>query len=228
MTKLTGPSRTEALVDLPAYSLPRAAHIVQLSPSTLRQWAVGDLSHKPLFRPVSREPLALSFSNLVESFVLASMRRVHGISMQKVRKALRFVGTRLGHERPLVHVEFQTDGVSLFVEHADRLLNVSSEGQAALREVLRESLQRIEWEDDLAVRVYPWVRSGDLASQPRNIVCDLRRGFGQPTIAGTGIDARIVAERHRAGESVGELARDYGVGTDPIEDAIRCETREAA
>ncbi len=59
-------------------------------------------------------------------------------------------------------------------------------------------------------------------------MCDLRRGFGQPTIAGTGIDARIVAERHRAGESVGELARDYGVGTDPIEDAIRCETREAA
>lgn len=34
------------------------------------------------------------------------------------------------------------------MEHADRLLNVTSEGQAALREVLRESLQRIEWEDD--------------------------------------------------------------------------------
>src|SRR5437016_6992695 len=78
--------------ELPAYTAVRAAQLVRLSTSTLRLWARGDGEHAALFVPAERSPLTLSFSNLVESFVLASMRRVHGISMQRVRKALRFVG----------------------------------------------------------------------------------------------------------------------------------------
>jgi uncharacterized protein (DUF433 family) len=214
--------------ELPAYAIPRAAQIVRLSPSTLRLWAVGDGDHKSLFTAASTRPLLLSFGNLTEAFVLASMRRVHGISMQRVRKALRFVGRELGYDRPLLHAKFRTDGVSLFAEHAGRLLNVSVDGQAALREVLGASLQRIDWENDFAVRMYPWVRSEIAPGQPKTIVVDPRRGFGQPVIAGTGIEARIVAQRHRAGESITALARDYGVDLEQIEDAIRCETREAA
>jgi uncharacterized protein (DUF433 family) len=214
--------------ELPAYGIPRAAQIVRLSPSTLRLWAIGDGDHKPLFNLSAGRPPRLSFNNLTESFVLASMRRVHGISMQKVRRALRFVGRELRYARPLLHARFRTDGVSLFAEHAGRLLNVSAEGQAALREVLDASLRRIDWENDFAVRIYPWVRAELGGEQPKTIVVDPRRGFGQPVIAGTGIEARIVSQRHRAGESITELARDYGVGLESIEDAIRCETREAA
>ena len=170
----------------------------------------------------------LSFSNLIEAFVLASMRRVHGVSMQKVRKAVRFVGKDLGFSRPLIHGSFRTDGVNLFVQHANRLLDVSAKGQAVLREVLEESLERIDWEGDFAARLYPWVREGELKTQPKTIVVDPRRGFGQPVIAGTGIEARVVAGRYRAGESIAVLAEDYRVNFEQIEDAIRCETREAA
>lgn len=214
--------------ELPAYATPRAARIVRLSPSTLRLWACGDGAHKALFKPASRSPLLLSFSNLIEAFVLASMRRVHGVSMQRVRKALRFVGDELGYARPLIHARFRTNGLNLFVQHAGRLLEVSAEGQAVLRDVLDASLRRIDWEGDFAARLYPWVRGGDLAHQPKTIVVDPRRGFGQPVIAGTGIEARIVAERYRAGESIVALAKDYGVDLEQVEDAIRCETREAA
>jgi uncharacterized protein (DUF433 family) len=183
----------------------------------------------PLFTPAIRAPLTLSFSNLVEAFVLASVRRIHGLSMQKVRKALRFVGKELGLERPLVHARFKTDGVGIFVRDADRLLDVSKGGQFALKEVMEASLARIEWQKGLAARLYPWVRSGDdLAAQPKTIVLDPRLGFGQPVIANTGIEARIVASRYRAGESILELANDYAVEVASIEDAIRCETREAA
>jgi uncharacterized protein (DUF433 family) len=118
--------------------------------------------------------------------------------------------------------------VSLFVQHAGRLLDVSAKGQALLREVLDTSLARIDWEHDLAVRLYPSVRDGSLAGQPKTIVVDPRLGFGQPVIAGTGIGTRIVAERYRAGEPSRVLAEDYGVDVDRIEDAIRCEMREAA
>ena len=49
-----------------------------------------------------------------------------------------------------------------------------------------------------------------------------------PIIAGTGIEARIITERYRAGESIAELAQDYRLDAEKIEDAIRCETSEAA
>lgn len=214
--------------ELPAYTAVRAALIVRLSPSTLRLWACGDGEHKALFKPAELSPLTLSFNNLVESFVLASMRRVHGVSMQKVRKALRFIGDRLGIERPLIHARFRTDGVRLFVQEADRLLDVSSEGQGLLRHVLDASLARIEWGSEVAERLYPWIRADLGIAQPKSIVVDPRRGFGQPIIAGTGVQARIVTERHRAGESILALATDYGLELEQIEDAIRCETREAA
>jgi uncharacterized protein (DUF433 family) len=221
-------SEVRALEELAAYAIPRAAQIVRLSPSTLRLWAIGDSGHRPLFTVRSRRPPLLSFSNLTEAFVLASMRRVHGISMQKVRRALLFVGRELGYERPLIHARFRTDGANLFVDHAERLLAVSAMGQATLRQVLDASLRRIEWEHDFPVRLYPWVRAEADDSQPKTIVVDPKRGFGQPIIAGTGIEARIVAQRHRAGESIAELAEDYRVDLEHIEDAIRCETREAA
>jgi uncharacterized protein (DUF433 family) len=196
----------------------------------LRLWACGDGERKALFTPASRTPPLLSFSNLIEAFVLASMRQVHGISMQRVRKALHYVGNQLGHKRPPIHAGFRTDGVSLFVQQADRLLNVSADGQTVLREVVEASLQRIDWEGGFAARLYPWVRvrGGAAAQEPRTIVIDPRRGFGQPSIAGTGIEARIVAGRYRAGESILVLAEDYRVGLEQVEDAIRCETREAA
>ncbi len=214
--------------ELPAYTLQRAAQIVRLSPSTLRLWAVGDDGHPRLFTLASDTPPLLSFSNLTEAFVLASMRRVHGISMQRVRRALQYVGRQLGYERPLLHANFRTDGVSLFADHAGSLLNVSREGQTALRDMLDASLRRIDWEKNFAARLYPWVRAEIDPAQPRTIVVDPRRGFGQPVISGTGIEARVVAQRYRAGESITTLAKDYAVKFDQIEDAIRCETREAA
>jgi len=222
------PERAQPAKDLPAYSLARAGQIVRLPPSTLRLWARGAAEQKPLFKPVLHSPTTLSFLNLVEAFVLASMRRVHGVSMQKVRRALKFIADELGVPRPLVHTRFRTDGVALFVQHADRLLEVSGKGQELLQHVLDASLKRIEWGGDVAERLYPWVRADLDPAQPRSIVVDPRRGFGQPVIAGTGIQARIVAERYRAGESIATLADDYAVAVDKIEDAIRCETREAA
>src|SRR6185437_5767059 len=85
--------------DLAAYSCVRAGQIVRQSPSTLRLWAQGDRGLKPLFTPAAKSPLMLSFNNLVEAFVLASIRRIHGVSMQRVRKTLRFVAEELGVDR---------------------------------------------------------------------------------------------------------------------------------
>jgi uncharacterized protein (DUF433 family) len=47
-------------------------------------------------------------------------------------------------------------------------------------------------------------------------------------ISGTGIPTRIIFERYAAGESIQDLADDYGRPRLEIEDAIRCELEPVA
>jgi len=215
--------------DLPCYGLKEAAQCLALSPSTVRAWSVGygyqtakgPSRYRPLITPAQREPPTLSFWNLVEIYVLASMRRQHRVSMPRVRTALRFVRSNLGHDRPLIEQAFLTDGASLFVEHYSRLINASQDGQSAMSAVLRESLERIERDPrGLALRLYPWLNA---PSEPIAVEINPERAGGRLVVAHTGIPTQAIAERFRAGESVDELAGDYAIKRDQVETALRWE-----
>lgn len=223
--------------DAPSYTLPLAARIVGLPVSTLRSWIHGrpyptatGIRHAPsLIEAVS--PDYLSFTNLVEAYVLAAMRREHGVRLDKVRSALSYVERELSVARPLAREEFKTDGVDLFVERFGKLLNASRAGQVGIREALTGRLERVEYERrGRAVRLFPLSRASSSGEQPRNIVIDPCLGFGRPVIAGTGIRAADVADRFRAGDSAAKLAKDYEVAVELIEDALRVaeSTPEAA
>jgi len=58
--------------------------------------------------------------------------------------------------------------------------------------------------------------------------CGRRLSFGRPIIAGTNIATSIIAERYKAGESMEELAKDYGCRREQVEEAVRCELALAA
>jgi uncharacterized protein (DUF433 family) len=70
------------------------------------------------------------------------------------------------------------------------------------------------------------VRATD-TDQPRSVVIDPERGFGRPTLADTGIRVDVIVDRYRSGETIAELAHDYRVTPDLIDDAVRCELRAA-
>jgi uncharacterized protein (DUF433 family) len=226
----------------PAYTLREAAGYARVPLATATGWVRGRRERstirrkatRPVIIPASKDPCLLSFINLVELFVLADLRKTHGVPLQRVRAALGYVERTLGIGKPLAHMRFKTDGLDLFVEHlvlepsVAALVNASAGGQVTVREALEARLARVEWDRrGLAVRLFPLVRS-DAAIQPRSIVLDPLRGFGRPVIAKTGIRASIVAERYRAGESARDLATDYGVEVEQIEDAVRCEISTAA
>lgn len=133
---------------------------------------------------------------------------------------------------PLADEQFETDGVSLFVERLG-FLNVSAPGQFAMREILSALLRRVERDErGLAVRLYPFSRRPALpalADSPKLVVIDPRVSFGRPVLVGTGVTTSTIAERFDAGESIEELAADYGRPPTEIQEAIRCElTRDAA
>ncbi len=208
--------------DLPAYSIPVAARIVGLPATTLRSWVRGR-SYPTKAGPRRAAPVIVppradfvSFTNLVEAHVLAAMRREHELKLDTVRKAIGFLRRESREEHPLAYEQFLTDRVDLFVRRVGSLINVSQGGQIAIREAIEASLRRVDYDDGRAVRLFPVG-----PSERRSIEVDPRRAFGRPVIAGTGIAVAAVADRFRGGDSIDDLARDYGVSSVLIEDAVR-------
>lgn len=218
--------------DIPAYTIAEAAHYLGLPASTLRSWFSGQAyrvkgksrQFHPVIRPASSKPTSLSFSNLVEAYVLTSIRRKHHIPLPKVRASLAYLEQRLGKRRPLIDQEFATDGISLFVEHLGDIINISREGQVEMKEVIEAYLKRIERDaKGVPVKLFPFMRTQPLEEQPRTVEIDPRVSFGRPVLAGTAIPTAVLAEQFKAGDSVSDLAREYGANEEAVWDAIRCE-----
>ena len=214
--------------DLPAYSVPVAARIVRLPRTTLRSWVrgrsyptkAGPRRTAPVIVPPT--PDFLSFTNLVEAHVLAAMRREHQLELETVRAAVRFLRKDSGQEHPLAEEHFLTDRVDLFVQRVGQLVNVSKGGQLAIRSAIEQSLKRVGYERGRAVCLFPLVRA-----DRRTVVVDPRIAFGQPVLVGTGIPVEAIADRFKAGDSIGHLSADYGVSADLIEDAVAALMEDA-
>lgn len=217
-------------VDLAAYSIQETARLLRVSPSTVRAWTLGQpyehRGERRVFRPVieiaDRTERSLSFRNLVELHVLASIRRQYGVSLQNVRRAVEFMRKQLRSDHPLASHRMLTDGKDLLVRHAGEILNVSRAGQVEM-DIVSAFLDRIEFTRDGALlRLFPFTTESIL-HDARTVVIDPRIQYGRPCIAGTGVPTDVVAQRFFAGEGMESLAADYGIPQQQIEDAIRYE-----
>jgi uncharacterized protein (DUF433 family) len=210
--------------DIPAYSTGEAAHYLGLPKSTLRAWFAGQRGFRAVIKPADAEAMELSFTNLVEAYVLAAIRRKHRIPLPKIRKSLEYLTRKLGAKRPLIDREFATNGVDLFVEYLGSTINISRDGQIEMADLLRAHLARIDRDaNGLPLKLYPFMRAKAQRTQPRSVVIDPRVSFGRPVIAGTGIPTAVLAEQFKAGDPVPLLAREYGADEEAVWDAIRCE-----
>jgi uncharacterized protein (DUF433 family) len=228
-TLATGPNPEPK--DIPTYTISEAAHYLLIPLATLRSWTIGRYypvhDGKRRFNPVievpQKHPTMLSFVNLIEAHVLDAIRREYGVPLREVRKAIEFLKRELKSTHPLIEQKIETDGKDLFIRSLGRLIAASKGGQLAMPEMVNAYLRRIEWDErGLASRLYPFTRKRQL-DEPKVVVIDPRISFGRPVLSGTGVRTAIVAERYKAGESIEELAEDYGRVRLDIEEAIRCE-----
>ena len=218
--------------ELPAYSISEAAHYLTVPAGTVRYWATGQGDYEPLIEIPETRPALLSFFNLVELHVLAAIRRKHTVPMPKVRAAIEYLKknthTASDKRHPLISKQLETDGLDLFIQRYGELVSISQDGQIAMREVMSAALHRIERDaKGIPIKLYPFTRS-DIREAPSMIVIDPVLSAGRPVIAGTGLTTEVIAERYKAGESIEELARDYGRREEEIEEAVRCELQAAA
>ena len=171
----------------------------------------------------------LSFINLVEAFVLAGIRREHSIPLPNVRLAVAYLRRTFKTPRPLAEEQFATDGVDLFVEKFEKLIvGATQHGQLQLREIILDRLKHVRRDPKgIPEKIVLFPARGEDARPVSDVVIDPRRSFGRPVLDGYGLRTAIIAERFEAGEQIEELAKDYGVPPEAVENAIRCERRAA-
>ena len=217
--------------DQPAYSVAEAARYLKVAPATLRSWFAGrpyqrvtGLAHSaPLIRPASNPPPTLSFWNLIEAHVLRSLRTDHGVRMDALRRAISYSQQSLKIERLLLSPQLRTDAGKLLLERYGELIELSASGQIAMRRLLKEHLDRVEWDKwKFPVRLYP-VTSSEMMAAGRPISIDPHIAFGRPVLAQRGVTTGVIVERIDAGEAPADLAADYDLSIGEIEEAVLYE-----
>lgn len=235
----TGPQ----ILDVPLYSVFEASRYLQIPENTLRSWvsgrayplrAGGSRRSEPVVALADPENSRLSFNNLTEAHVLDALRRQYQVELPQIRRAVNYLREQFRTPHPLVHHQMLTDRKHVFVEAAGLkdVINASKHGQLAMRNVIGLHLERVEWDKDgFVARLYPFTRSrrtpAEEAQQPRLVTMDPRVEFGRPVLKSSAVPTAVIADRYKAGESIADLAEDYGEEPLNIEEAVRCELQPA-
>jgi uncharacterized protein (DUF433 family) len=215
----------------PTYPVTDAARYLRIPVVTLRSWfngrsyvtQKGQKKFEPLIWRPNLAQSEISFTNLVEAHILRVIRENHQIKLDRVRKALDYLSQVLETDHPLIQHRFQTDGIYLFIDSMDRLVNVSRSGQLAMRETLKFLLTRIEWDQTgIASRLFPLIQTEGYTAK---ILCiDPRISFGKPIIVGTGIPTATLVDLYEAGEEIEDIANEFDCTSDQVRSAIRFES----
>lgn len=229
--------------DVPLYTTAEAARAVGLSPSTLATWARGYDRHPagrlavraaPIITAFPAKPRESSvpFVGLSEALVLSAVRRA-GVPLQRVRPALEVLSSQLGVHHALASKRLYTDGAEILFDYAEassdpaapvaRQLVVVREQQYAFVPVVERYLELITYGSD----GYP-----ELIRLPvydkAEVIVDPYRAFGQPIFARGGARVSDAVDRFLAGESLLQVAEEFGVPQEELEDVIRAASRRAA
>ncbi len=221
-------------LDMPLYSVAEASRYLHIAHSTVRYWSKGGpYSSKgkkgyfePLIKASGQGRLSLSFLNLVELDVLQKLRKVHKVSSETVRIGLLNAKKELGTERPLLSESLYTFGRHLFTDSEGNLIKLTNIEQAVLEGILRQVLERVQRDEaKIPIKFYPTV---DNAPIDKPIVFDPEVSFGKPVLNGVGIRASMIIIRLTSGETVDDVARDYGIDVDLVTSAAMYAHKSAA
>lgn len=182
----------------PLYSIPECARHLGLSVATVRGWIGKPGSDrkgdgKPLVIPAGSDPTALSFTNLVEVFVLSSLNRNRQRPTRELLES--FLSKRLHGALPSSACSTKSEFI----------------------------IDRISYDDNgVPIKFYPFTR-GYGREDPKLVVIDPAVSFGSPVVAGSGVRTLVVARRIKGGEPFADIADDYLLDQSQIEEAVRYE-----
>jgi hypothetical protein len=173
------------------YTPRQAARLVGTTAQDVLRWTRGSGPSDPLWIAhyhSIEDSTELSFADLIELRVVKALRRA-SVSLQAIRFAINFAQNRYGVDRPLVNLEFRTDGSEILMEALERdgeyvSLARRRAGQKVFARIVEQSLQDLEYADGTAARWRP--------AKHERVVLDPQRQFGQPVIDEFGISTELL------------------------------------
>ncbi len=223
----------------PLYTVAQAARYVGMPPSTLASWAKGytkrfddraDVRQGPVITSVPGAGVGptIPFIGLVEAAVVQAFRGTD-LPLQRVRRALDVLADQGELDHPLASRRLYTDGARVLFDYASesgdgmlRLLTVIDSGQRVFHEVIADYLRRITFDDTWATGLVLPVTTGDLLRVAPDVAA------GDPLFLRGGAPLSAVVSRFKAGERVAEIADDYDVPVDDVQEALRAFGAKAA
>jgi uncharacterized protein (DUF433 family) len=219
------------------FTVAEAAGWITVPRSTFHGWVHGYEQHPPGRRSVVGCPIVLSlaagrgqpavpFLGLVEGLVLNAFRRT-GLPLQRIRPALDRLDQELGLRHALASERMTTDGVEVLYDYGAALdpggigdLVTVRSGQRVFAPVVRDCLRRIRYAKD------GWAERAELPGYAvATVVVDAGVAHGRPVLEPACIPVEDVLHRWVAGDSLAELAADFGLDSVELEDVIRAATR---
>lgn len=205
-------------IHLGAYTVAEAAWLVETTRQAVGQW------RRAAYGAASPHPSRLSYLQLIELAVAVSFRQA-GTSIADLRQAHQALRRYSGTEHPFVRIELKTGWIGIVAEMALQAKTLKAafirrNGELRWADQLCDRFEQFDYEDNLALRWHLRGREGAL-------VVDPRVAFGAPSILGTGVPTQVIGERFTAGETIPEIADDFGVTRDQIEVALALERTHA-
>ena len=195
---------------LSLYSFPEASQLSGIPPRTVRSWV----------SQVDQEP-RVSFLRLIELVVVAKLRKLERASYQEVFHAHQ----QIKQDEPLARYPFADwefgrnmgkDVIGIIrARRKGGPLVVPKPSQRMLEAIV----EQFEYQGDFVCRWWPLGRKV-------RIIVDPRIHTGMPTIAGRGVAVEIISKRFRgACETIDDIAQDFDLTWEQVEDAIRFSDR---
>lgn len=224
------------VLSMPNYGYMEAAAFLHLPADTLRYWISPESG--PLLIPARKKPPILSFKNLVECYVLDILRRIHKISMPKVRfsvdtlRSLQQARHLMRSAHPLadhdLRIDEKTKRLYIYDLHG-KIVQLTAGGQIEWPELVEACLKRVVRDPEGVARSFhPFLARYETlegsAKDPEYISVNPKVSFGKPVIRGTGITTEIIAGRIIAGDTdLQELAKEYRRPVEEIRAAAQFE-----
>jgi uncharacterized protein (DUF433 family) len=188
-----------------------------IEPSKVNRWLNNywrtDSSSQPYC--LDKKCKVFGFHIFIELYTIAKLREC-GVSFQRIYDARRILIEEFHAEFPFALGNLLCDGHSILLKiNMKTLLNVNSHGQYELSAILKSFCKKIDFEkqSNLAVRYWPM-------GKDTTVVLDPKIAFGQPCIAGSGIQAEAIYSLYKAGEKKSMILDAYRIKEKQLRDSI--------
>ncbi|MCB2204811.1 hypothetical protein KQI65_08675 [bacterium] len=224
----------ESVLDVPAYPAAEAARLIGLKADRVRRWLKG-YTYALHARQVHQNPVVsgsqaseTSYASFLDLIDLLFVKQFldHGISLQRIRKALD-EASHILETRHFARQSFFTDGKDLYLQvkdQGDAILELLSGGQWVIPEIITELAQQIEFGEHLGLARKWYPLGGD-----RSIVIDPSVAYGRPSIVGKGVMTANVYDFYLAeGREIRPTCRWLDLTQKQVQDAVQFEESLAA